>query len=308
MPLSYTWGAAAPKDTNTPASSSDKRELARWPAPGLVALTVWSASGIFGCNTARRTQDSTAPAPEATSVATQPLREQPAAGTGGQPAPAVGGTTSVAPSIADRPSVDDNMGRGFQGTLAFRLVGPQQSYGLRYSSRGNTARLQVDPLEAKDKSASRHLDALIWGGNISLLNHRDRTLHTVQLDTISPQGDDAEGVEIQKTGDRNTLLGVGCERYEMKDGPLRISACVGALPGTFEVDKLEAVARIDVPAWVENLLKDELLPLQGSVRGAGGGELHSFELIEYSPGPVDASQLTMPANYRVISPGAANPG
>lgn len=304
MTLRYTWGTAPHEDeTLTTRASSGKRELGRGPAPALVALALWSAAGISGCNTEGRTQGSTAPKPE-TTVVTQPLREAPVA-PGRQPAAA--GAAPVTPSIADRPSVDDNMGRGFQGTLALRVVGPRQSYGLRYSSRGNAARLQIDPLEAKDKSASRHLDALIWGGNISLLNHADRTVQTVVLDNVSPQEEDSDGVEIEKTGERTTLFGVGCEQYEMKDGPLRISACVSALPGTFEVDKLETVARVDVPAWLENLLKDELLPLRGSVREAGGRELHSFELIEYSAGPVDESQLTLPANYRVTTASAAAP-
>lgn len=306
MTLRYTWGAPALGGSNSMVSRSSPAVLARRPAAALVALALVSAAGICGCNT-RRAQDSSAPAPE-TTVGTQPLQAQPAPGSGAQPAPQAGGATSVVPSLGDRPSVDDNMGRGFQGTLALRLLGPQQSYALRYASRGNTARLQVDPLEAKDKPASRHLDVLIWGENISILNHRDRTVQTLELDSVSPRGDDAADVDIEKTGERSTLLGVGCERYEMKDGPLRISACVSALPGTFEVDKLETAARIDVPAWLEDLLKDELLPLQGSVREAGGREVHSFELIEYSPGPVDESQLALPTNYRVISQGAENPG
>jgi hypothetical protein len=76
---------------------------------------------------------------------------------------------------------------------------------------------------------------------------------------------------------------------------------VAALPGTFDVDKFETVSAIDVPAWVEELMRDELLPLQGSVRDAGGRELYAFELTEYTPGPVDASQLTLPQNYEVVS-------
>jgi len=79
------------------------------------------------------------------------------------------------------------------------------------------------------------------------------------------------------------------------------------LPGTFDIDKFETVAHIDVPAWLENLLKEELLPLRGSVREAGGRELYSFELTEYSSGPVDESQLALPSNYRVVSPRAADP-
>jgi hypothetical protein len=298
MTLRYSWGAAAPGWSPAPTSSRSREPGS---GRGPVGLALAGALLIYGCNTERRRADTSPPSHEV-NVATQPLRQEPGAtAAGGAPPAGTPAAGAPASSIGDRPSVDENMGRDFQGTLALRVVSPARSFGLRYSSRGNSARLQVDPLEAKDDSASQHLDALIWDESISLLDHRDRTVQTFAMDSVAPRTDDSGAVEVKKTGERTMLLGVGCERYEIVDGPRRVSACVGALPGTFDIDKFETVSRIDVPPWLEELVKDELLPLQGSVRDAGGRELYSFELTEYSPGPVDATQLVLPQNYRATA-------
>lgn len=300
MTLRYSWGTAAHAGS-IPVESTRLSEPRQERTPGLTALALASALVIYGCNSEERRADRGPPSHEV-DVASQPLREQPAA-SGGPAAP----PSAPATAIGDRPSVDENMGRGFQGTLALRLVSPAKTHSLRYSSRGNSARLQVDPLEPKDVSGALHLDALIWDQNISLLNHRDRTVQTFALDGVPARAGDAEGVKVDKTGERTTLLGVGCERYEIEDGAQRITACVSALPGSFDVDKFETASRIDVPAWLEELLGDELLPLQGAVRDAGGRALYSFELTEYSPGPVDASQLVLPQNYKSVPAAPRNP-
>jgi hypothetical protein len=289
MTLRYSRGTTALQSTLSTARSPRTQPRSY----GHAGVAVAGALVIYACNTDARRSDTSPPTHEV-NVAAQPLRQEPgAAGAGGAPA-----SGASAASIGDRPSIGENMGRGFQGTLALRLMSPGKSYDLRYSSRGNSARLQLDPLEPKDKGESLHLDVLIWDENISLLQHRNRTVQTFALDSVAARADDAEGVEVEKTGERATLRGVGCEQYKIVDGPRRVSACVTALPGSFDVDKFETVSRLDVPAWVEVLVKDELLPLQGSVRDANDRELYSFELTEYSAGPVDASQLVLPENYK----------
>lgn len=217
-------------------------------------------------------------------------------------------TVNASPETAldERPSVDENMGRGFQGTLALRIRAPSTERTLRYQTRGNRARLQVDapngsaaqaPAE-RSPGARMSFDALIWDQSISMLNHAARTYQTLALDDVKERAEPDADVKIQKTGERGRLSGVTCERYEITQGKLHISACVSALPGTFNVDKFETVSRVDVPPWAEQLLDDEMLPLQAKVTDAGGRELYSLELIEYSPGPVDEAMLALPSNYR----------
>jgi hypothetical protein len=200
----------------------------------------------------------------------------------------------------ERPSVDQNMGRGFQGTLALRVrKASGGAVDLRYLSLGNTARLQLDSSEAGVVAgAPVHLDALIWGESLTLMDHQRRSLSTFPLRQIRPGDEPAPKVAIQKTGERSSLQGVFCERYVIQDGPLHVDAWVSGLPGKFDIDKLEAVSRLDVPAWVEELVKEDLLPLSANARDDQGRERYTLELVQYSAGPVDPELLSAPDNYR----------
>jgi hypothetical protein len=193
----------------------------------------------------------------------------------------------------ERPSTDENMGRSFQGVIELRLKARAgQERGLRYLARGNVARLQVDGVGGKGA-----FDALLWGENISVIDNARDTYRSFDLDSIETSNEERR-VSIDKTGDRRMLAGVGCERYEINDGPTHISACVTALAGTFSADKLEALSQLDVPGWVEELLAQQLMPLEATARDASGRELYSLELVRYAAGPVDDSMLALPSNYR----------
>jgi hypothetical protein len=229
-------------------------------------------------------------------------------------APGAGGATSagLAPAPGapgERPSLQNNMGRGFQGKLALRLTksdGTQQQ--MRFLSLGNTARLQVDSLEQpRPTTHPIHLDVLFWGEQLSLLDNEQRTARTLPLQQIRPTEEATTPVELKKSGDRGTLQGVVCEAVSLQQGPIRVEACVSSLPGEFEVDKFEAATGLDVPAWAETLLKEELLPLRATARDEQGREIYRLELTEYSAGPVDRELLSVPANYRQIAATGGQP-
>ena len=217
------------------------------------------------------------------------------------------GLPPAAGAMGERPSLQQNMGRGFQGQLALRLShsnGTQDQ--LRYLSLGNTARLQVDPSgQPKAGLSPLHLDVLFWGEQMSLLDHEQRTARTLSLQQIRPSEEPEAHVELKKTGERTSIQGVFCEAVSLQDGPVHVDACAGALPGEFDVDKFEAATGVDVPAWAETLLKQQLLPLRALARDEHGRELYRLELTEYSAGPVDRELLSVPANYRQIAANGA---
>lgn len=209
------------------------------------------------------------------------------------------------PAAEERPALDENMGRGFQGRLQMRLSTPTGEQTLRYLTRGNRARLQLDSTNASPEQGSKgsklregsNFDALIWDENISLMDHVHDTYRTVSLDEIEAGNEPGESVSVRETGERDRVAGVFCERYEIIQGATKILACVSAVPGTFDVNKLEKVSGLDAPAWVEQLLEDDLFPLQARAVGPSGLELYSLELIEYSADPVDESVLRVPSTY-----------
>jgi hypothetical protein len=218
-------------------------------------------------------------------------------------APAPGGP-------GERPSLQQNMGRGFQGKLALQLSdgnGAQEQ--MRFLSLGNTARLQVDALaQARPVAHPMHLDVLFWGEQLTLLNHDQCTARTLPLQQIRPTEEAETPVELKKSGEQSTIQGVVCEAVSLQQGPIHVDACVSGLPGEFDVDKFEAATGVDVPAWAEHLLKQQLLPLRAMARDEQGRELYQLECTEYSAGPVDRELLSVPANYRQIAAnGAAAP-
>jgi hypothetical protein len=199
----------------------------------------------------------------------------------------------------ERPSVSQNMGRGFQGTLLLRVHEGAQTHELRYLSLGDRARIQIDARTASSGHPPLHFDALIEGDDISVFDHSKRTLHSVPLAQIQPKDtSDAASVHVEKTGESVTLSGVPCEPYQIQDAKLRVTACVSALPGTFDIGKFESVSGIRAPAWVEALLKQQRFPLRASATDSTGHERYSLELVEYTPGPVNAALLTVPSAYR----------
>jgi len=117
---------------------------------------------------------------------------------------------------------------------------------------------------------------LIWSESISLLDHQQRSVRTLSLRQIRPMQEPPSTVVTHNTAQRSSIQGVFCEAYQLRDGPLRVDACVGALPGEFD-----AVAH-----------------------DASGRELYRLELVEYPPGPVERALLRVPANYQLV---ASNP-
>ena len=191
-----------------------------------------------------------------------------------------------------RPSTDENMGRGFQGVIEWKVVTPKGApRGLRYLARGNDARLQID-----GQNGHGAFDALIWGENMSVIDNEQHTFRTVPLDQVPVSGKD-DDVRVMKTGERRMLQGVLVERYEIDDEPLHVSAWVTGLPGTFSTEKFEQVSGHDVPAWAQHLLDEEMLPLEASARDASAREVYRVELLRYAGGPVDESSLALPENY-----------
>lgn len=225
-----------------------------------------------------------------------PPRIDPGVGPGAANTPMPLAATS--PGVDDaRPSTDQNMGRDFQGALELVVrtkAGKQQR--IRYLSRGNDARLQLD-----DVGGSSSFDALVWGENLSVIDNPAKTYRTIELDSAKKLDGEEREVRVDATGERSLIDGVGCERYELVDGPVHVSAWVTALSGTFAVDVLEAASGIDVPSWAEHLLDQQRFPLRATAKDASGRELYQLDLVQYSAGPVDESQVRLPNNYQAAA-------
>ena len=53
----------------------------------------------------------------------------------------------------------------------------------------------------------------------------------------------------------------------------------------------------NAPPWVRAVLEKDYWPITASVRDQKGNELYSVNVVEYSPGPVQDSELAIPPSY-----------
>jgi hypothetical protein len=232
-------------------------------------------------------------------TSTPPTQMAHSAGAGPENLQAFNAQVPAPGAPGERPSVAQNMGRGFQGSLLLRVRDGSQSHELRYLSLGNRARIQIDARTAESQRAPVHFDAVLEGENILVFDHAKRTIRTIALAHIEPRPSSAATgtVQVKKTGESVNLGGVPCEPYQIEQPGLRITACVAALPGSFDIGKFETVSGIQAPAWVEALLSQERFPLRAQVQDTAGHPRYSLELVEYSPGPVSSALLAVPSDY-----------
>ncbi|HVY32736.1 MAG TPA: DUF4412 domain-containing protein [Polyangiaceae bacterium] len=187
---------------------------------------------------------------------------------------------------------DENMGRNFEGRLQFKVVGLAQPLEIRYLSRAERGRLQID------RQASS-FDAIFAGDQALVLDHAHHGYRTFDLNTVPKKSEPDEKVTIERTSDRKEVSGLLCYPWRLSSGSQKIEACVRGLPGPFDTDKLETLSHLDIPAWVEQLLAIHYLPIEATVT-EGGRKLYELQLVQYSPDQVPENELSIPANYRKL--------
>ncbi|HEY5960973.1 MAG TPA: DUF4412 domain-containing protein [Polyangiaceae bacterium] len=189
----------------------------------------------------------------------------------------------------------ENMGRNFEGRLHMRVTGLSDPLELRYLSRGERGRLQID----RPGKGSGAFDAIFAGDQVLVFDHVKRGYRARDLDAVPKKEEPSDDVRVERTSAQKDISGLLCYPWRMSAGSQKIDACVSALPGPFDTDKLETLSGMDVPAWVEKLIADRYLPIAATVT-ENGRELYKLELLQYSPSEVPENELTLPANYRKL--------
>jgi hypothetical protein len=177
--------------------------------------------------------------------------------------------------------------------LQLRVTGGPQPLELRYLSRGERGRLQID----RPGSAAPGFDVIFAGDQALVLDHAGRRYSARDLNNVPKKEEPSLEVKEERTSDRRELSGLLCYPWQLSAGSQKIDACVRGLPGPFDTDKLETLSGLDVPAWVEKLIADDYLPIAATVT-ENGREKYKLQLVQYSPQQVAENELTVPANYQ----------
>lgn len=188
---------------------------------------------------------------------------------------------------------DQNMGRNFEGRLRARVTGLSHPVEIRYVSRGERGRLQIE------RPGSAAFDVILAGDQALVLDHANRRYRAHDLNTIKPRAEPSTEVQVERTSDRRELSGLLCYPWRLRSGAERVETCVRGLPGPVDADKLETLSGFDLPAWLEQLLSDQYLPIAATVT-EGDRKRYELELLQYSPDEVPENELSIPANYQKL--------
>jgi hypothetical protein len=216
------------------------------------------------------------------------------------PSPAVSESVNQANTGGAAPegkNTSDNMARNFQGRRRLKIGAHGRNGEIRYLSKDNRARLQLDDIPG---TSIRSFDSLIDADKMIVLLNDRREYYARKLSDVEPKKEHGPDVNVDQTGDRIVVAGLTCNQANITQGVQKIAACIRGAPGPFDVGKFESVAGIDVPPWVRAVLDKDYWPITASVRDAKGKELYSVNVVEYSPGPVQDSELAIPPNYREV--------
>jgi len=264
------------------------------------SVGVWFVVLFLTCVACHRGDDNGKESPAHSGRATGTLASQ-APVNGGSPVAATPAEASngvnTGGAAPEGRNTSDNMGRNFEGRLRAKISGYGQNGELRYLSKNNRARLQLENVPG---TSIRSFDSLFDAGEMTVLLNDRREYYTRKLDDVEATKEHGPDIDIDQTGERVMEAGFACTIANITQGSQKISACIFGAPGRFDIGKFERVSGFVAPAWVRALLSNNYWPMTASVRGAKGGELYSVKVVEYSPGPVLDSELAIPPNYHEV--------
>jgi hypothetical protein len=192
-----------------------------------------------------------------------------------------------------------NFGQNFEGRLAFTIQrGGKELAKLRYLSRGTAARFQYD----HGKLSNGSIDVLFDAKTATRLFDEKRNYYTIESAKIHRDDENDGSVEKESSGQRKSIQGMVCTEYRIKqENGIVAEACLRGLPGgSFETDAFEALTKLDIPPWLENVMQDKLMPLSARVHDGKGNTLYTVELEQYGPEPVSALEVQVPANFQRV--------
>jgi hypothetical protein len=188
---------------------------------------------------------------------------------------------------------EENMGRNFEGRLQWRVVGTGPDLNIRYLSRGERGRLQLE----RPGSGEAAFDAIFAGDQVIVLDHAQHRFRRQDLNQVPKKSEPKVDVTIEQTSDRREVQGLLCYPWQLTSGSQKIDACVRGAPGPVDTDKLETLSGKDIPAWVEELAERRYIAITATV-SEGGRKLYELQLVQYSPDEVPENELAVPANYQ----------
>lgn len=226
----------------------------------------------------------------------------------GRPQPSPPPPAPVAPAVEapvePRSKVNaDTTGDPVAGQLRLTAKGDVAPFNLRLATRGPRTRLEIE--RGKDH---KPLTLLLTGDDVVVaVDDASRAYSSRRWGDLKASDEHEASVKLERTSERRTVSGLSCAVWRVTVEPQQAEACVKAAPVKLDPDKLEALARVDLPLWAERILEEGYLPLQATVRvlptsNQPERELYRVELSEYSPEPASENEMAAPAAYKELKP------
>lgn len=127
-------------------------------------------------------------------------------------------------------------------------------------------------------------------GRMFFVDDEKKTFQAQSLEAASSD------VSVEKTSEKDTVAGVPCDIFRLREGHSTLDACV-AQRGAFADPR----APVHFPPWQQVLATRGAVPLRVVRKDAKGKETTPFTVVSVDEKPMDASLFAIPKTYRNVA-------
>lgn len=246
------------------------------------------ATAAVGCN--RGDAGRAEPTPKQKTTQTEPA---PAAAT---PSAPLNAEAARARDAIPTDAPDNTPLQRLTGHIKLEVKGQGEPLVIRLATRGERTRIDIDRSKTQ-----KPVSLLLTDDDAIVLDDTARTYSTSAWRDVAPRQERETDVKVERTSERRLVTGLWCSVWHLTLEPQNVEACVRAAPAKLDPDRLETLAKLDLPMWAELMLEDGYLPLQATVRD-GTRELYRVELTEYSREQASEREIAAPTTYKELKP------
>jgi hypothetical protein len=186
-------------------------------------------------------------------------------------------------------------GSGFEGSITLRSTrGSSPPVDMVVKAKGDKLRFETPT------SDGRAAIAIYSPTDNKVTVLVDAQKIAMDMDLSSPSAapnTSADTSNVDKTGKSETIAGIGCEDYVVKDpSGRRTETCIAQGLAFFD---LEGVRRgVGGSAWTKSLREKKMFPLKSVEYDAAGKEISRTEAVTVQKEKLDDAMFVVPADYK----------
>jgi hypothetical protein len=184
-------------------------------------------------------------------------------------------------------------GKDFEGAITLHMTRANASVDMVVKAKGDKLRFETPTSDGKT-AVALYLPA---ENKVTVI--MDAQKAAMDMDLSSPSAapnTSADTSNVEKTGKKETLAGIDCEDYVVKDASgRRTETCIADGLAFFDLDSVRRGG--GGSAWSKQMREKKMFPLKSVEYDASGKELSRAEVTSVKKEKLDDAEFTVPAGY-----------